>query len=312
MLDLLCLAGEVSWARLTRAAADGVNHPRLVPATPVALFLREHGDVWYALGRSVGSAAPVLTDEARRVLEQLHERGASFLKELAAATGLDQDGLRRAIGTLVACGLAVSDGFSGLRALIRPSSRAYDRRATFAGRWTATQAACPERIEDSGRGVEMQAWTLLRRYGVICRKLLAREANAAPWRELTRIYRRLEARGEIRGGRFVAGMSGEQFALSAAVSELRDVRRMRPDGLLVTLSAADPLNLAGIVTPGDRVPAMLGTRIVYRDGVPLSALEGDYLRPLTTVPAEIAAAVATALAGRPVPGVVSGYIGRGG
>jgi ATP-dependent Lhr-like helicase len=159
--------------------------------------------------------------------------------------------------------------------------------------------------------VETQARALLRRYGVVFRRLLARETNAAPWRELARVYRRLEARGEIRGGRFVAGMSGEQFALPEAVSELRDVRRMRPDGRLVTLSAADPLNLAGIVTPGDRVAAMLGTRMVYRDGVPLSVLEGDYLRPLTTVPAEIAAAVATALAGRPVPGVVSGFVGRG-
>jgi ATP-dependent Lhr-like helicase len=298
MLDLLCLAGEVSWARLTRAAADGVNHPRLVPATPVALFLREHGDVWYALGRSVGSAAPVLTDEARRVLEQLHERGASFLKELAAATGLDQDGLRRAIGTLVACGLAVSDGFSGLRALIRPSSRAYDRRATFAGRWTATQAACPERIEDSGRGVEMQAWTLLRRYGVICRKLLAREANAAPWRELTRIYRRLEARGEIRGGRFVSGMSGEQFALPQAVETLRELRRTQPGETIVTISAADPLNLTGIVTPGDRIRVAGRNRIGYRHGVPVAVREGDFVRDLAPLDGEIAITVHRTLAYR--------------
>src|SRR5262249_31474608 len=150
----------------------------------------------------------------------------------------------------------------------------------------------------------------LRRYGIVFRRLLAREANAAPWRELTRVYRRLEARGEIRGGRFVSGMSGEQFALGEAVDRLRETRRASRDGRLITISAADPLNLAGIVTTGDRVRAAATSRIVYKDGIPLAALEGDYMRSLTAIDESAAPEVAAALAGRRVPPVVSGYVGR--
>ena len=142
-----------------------------------------------------------------------------------------------------------------------------DRRTTFAGRWWALPAG-----DESGAAreaaVETQARTLLRRYGVVFRRLLTREATAAPWRDLARVCRRLEARGEIRGGRFVAGMSGEQFALPAAVQRLREIRRTPPSGRLLTISAADPLNLAGIVTAGDRIRAATGNRLVYRDGVP--------------------------------------------
>jgi len=158
--------------------------------------------------------------------------------------------------------------------------------------------------------IEAQARALLRRYGVICRRLVTREPGAAPWRDLVRTYRTLEARGEIRGGRFVSGLSGEQFALPDAVERLREIRRTTADGRLISISAADPLNLAGIVTAGERVRAQTSTRIVYRDGIPLAAMEGDFVRPLAEVPAAVASQVATALAGRPVPPVVSGYVGR--
>jgi ATP-dependent Lhr-like helicase len=156
----------------------------------------------------------------------------------------------------------------------------------------------------------MQGRALLQRYGVVCRRLLLREAGAQPWRALARVYRRLEARGEIRGGRFVAGLSGEQFALPDAVERMRDVRRTPPAGTLLVISAADPLNLSGIVTAGDRVPAVASTRIVYRDGVALAVMEGDYIRPLTTIDPAVAADVASALAGRRVPPVISGFVGR--
>ena len=186
-----------------------------------------------------------------------------------------------------------------------------DTRVDPAGRWSILRgegddaAACEA-------AVERQAWALLRRYGVVFRRLLTREANARPWRELTRIYRRLEARGEIRGGRFVTGMSGEQFALPDAIERMREIRRSPAAGTLIVVSAADPLNLAGIVTAGDRVRAIATSRIVYRDGVPLAAMEGDYVRPLAEIPAAIAGDVASALAGRRVPPIVSGYIGRTG
>jgi ATP-dependent Lhr-like helicase len=150
----------------------------------------------------------------------------------------------------------------------------------------------------------MLAWTLLRRYGVVFRRILAREATAAPWRELTRVYRRLEARGEIRGGRFVSGMSGEQFALPDAVERMRDVRRTSADGSFVTISAADPLNLAGIITEGERVRAAVGHRIVYRDGIPLAVAEGDFVRALAPIDPALAADVARALSRRRVPALL--------
>jgi ATP-dependent helicase Lhr and Lhr-like helicase len=123
------------------------------------------------------------------------------------------------------------------------------------------------------------------------------------------VYRRIEARGEIRGGRFVSGMPGEQFALPEAVERLREVRREPLDHHLITISAADPLNLTGIVTAGDRLRAVSGTRLVYRDGVPVAAMEGDILRMLAAVDSAISADVAAAAAGRRVP-VVSGFVGR--
>jgi ATP-dependent Lhr-like helicase len=292
MLDMLCLTGEVGWLRLSAPAKT--PQAALTGGTPVALFLREHADAWRRL-RTDDAGALGIPPLARRVLETLRSRGASFFNDLGAASGLESGELREGIGALVAAGLAASDGFAGLRALIKASRgvpRGRDRRAHFAGRWTASSGSDPG---DPQSAVETQAWTLLRRYGVVFRRLLTRETNAAPWRELTRVYRRLEARGEIRGGRFVSGMSGEQFALPEAVERLREIRRTPPDGRLLTIVAADPLNLVGIVTPGDRIRGLRRTRIVFRDGVPLGVLEGDAVRELTPLDRETAAAVARAL-----------------
>jgi ATP-dependent Lhr-like helicase len=144
------------------------------------------------------------------------------------------------------------------------------------GRWSlvAASAAGQEAV------VETQARALLGRYGVVFRRLLDRETNLAPWRDQVRVYRRLEARGEIRGGRFVAGMSGEQFATGEAVSRLREVRRTSGDGRVIIVAADDPLNLAGIVTPGERVRAVPSMKVAYQDGVPIAALRGKRIRPL--------------------------------
>ena len=139
--------------------------------------------------------------------------------------------------------------------------------------------------------------------------MLTRETTGITWRELVHVYRRLEARGEIRGGRFINGMSGEQFALPDAVERLRETRRTPADDRLVTISAADPLNLTGIITAGDRLRTVASNRIVYLRGVPVSAMEGDMLRALADVDPAIAPTVAAAAAGRPVP-VFSGYVGR--
>jgi ATP-dependent Lhr-like helicase len=242
------------------------------------------------------------------VRERLKARGALFFNELRAACDLTAEAAAAAIAELVAAGLITSDGFAGLRTLVSDGVP-----AQAAGRWALIgNLQESDSLTPSEAALEQQAWTLLRRYGVVFRRVLARETNVAPWRVLARVFRRLELRGEIRGGRFVAGMSGEQFALPDAVTRLREIRRTPPDGRLVVISAADPLNLAGIVTAGDRVRAVAGTRIVYRDGVPLAALEGDYMRQLAPIDSAIAGKVASALAGRPVPPVVTGYIGRTG
>ncbi|MGE3402548.1 MAG: DEAD/DEAH box helicase [Vicinamibacterales bacterium] len=297
-LDMLCLTGSVGWARLSSGPTQ------VVGATPIALFLREHADAW--LSGSASALEARYGETGSPVLTHLRTRGASFAHEIAAARNLTDDQLRSALADLVAAGLVSSDGFAGLRALIGASPM-----YASAGRWFALSAAAASGQDPRGEtaALETCAWALLRRYGVIFRRLLTREPSAAPWRDLARIYRRLEARGEIRGGRFVAGMSGEQFALPEAVERLREVRRSAPDGALITISAADPLNLTGIVTPGDRIRAAAGNRIVYRDGVPVAAMEGDMLKTLAPLDAEVAEQAAAAAAGRRVP-VVRGFVGR--
>ncbi len=290
MLDMLCLAGEVCWARLSTGPTP------VVGATPIALFLREHIEAWLSL-RSTGAAAL----DANPILGHLRTRGASFSHDLAAACGLSENDLRAAISDLVAAGLVTSDGFAGLRGLVGVSS------AATTGRWSML----PSIADPATRENAVEAWArvLLQRYGVMFRRLLTREAPDVPWRELARVYRRLEARGEIRGGRFVSGMSGEQFALPEAVERLREIRRSPLDDRLITLSAADPLNLTGVVTPGDRIRAIPSNRLVYRNGVPVAAMEGDMLRILEPIDPAIARDVAAAAAGRRVP-VISGYVGR--
>jgi ATP-dependent Lhr-like helicase len=315
MLDTLCLTGDVGWARLSRP--DPVVSD-IVAATPIALFLREHADVWCETGERDDPA-----DEA--VLDALRTRGALFFHQIDAACGLGEKALRTAIARLAAAGLITSDGFAGVRALLNsntPLKRAgrwsVVRRTSLAGEPPSRMGASagqgpPSRAGASARQsdaiVETHARALLRRYGVVFRRLLAREIIATPWRDLVRVYRRLEARGEIRGGRFVSGMSGEQFALPEAVERMREVRRGAHDGRYVTISAADPLNLTGVVTTGERVRAIAGHRIVYRNGVPLAVLEGEYLRPLAEIAPNLAAEVATALVGRPMPPILSGFVG---
>jgi ATP-dependent helicase Lhr and Lhr-like helicase len=315
MLDLLCLTGEVAWARLSNAntaarleETTATPEPiRLTPATPVALFIREHADAWQALRSSGVDPTARLNDNARRILDVLRTRGASFFGDLRSACDLTLDDTRLALGMLVASGLVASDGFSGLRALIKRASSRFSlgtRAANFSGRWAprqrSGQATIAAATDRSGydEAVEIQAWALLRRYGVVFRRVLTRESIAAPWRDLTRVYRRLEARGEIRGGRFVSGMSGEQFALPLAVERLREVRRTPADGRLQAISTADPLNLAGIVTSGDRIRAAARNRLVYRDGIPLAVLEGEFVRELAPIEPAIAADVSHALSSR--------------
>jgi ATP-dependent helicase Lhr and Lhr-like helicase len=277
-LDDLCLAGRVSWVRAGPHGerSSGGRRPGPLRTTPITLMAREHARAWARHGTPATSPP---STSAQRVLEFIGQHGASFFAEIVAATRLLRSQAEDAIAELVALGLLTSDGFGGLRALLTPSDRrrssaAIGRRRRpsgrgmeFAGRWALSGPALPSRQED---GVEHIARTLLRRYGVVFWRLLEREAPLPPWRDLLRVYRRLESRGEIRGGRFVAGFSGEQFALPEALGMLRDMRHRRPCGSLTSVSAADPLNLIGILTPGPRLPALTGNRVLYRDGLPLA------------------------------------------
>src|SRR5205085_6195652 len=224
-----------------------------------------------------------LSHSAAAVLGVLDERGASFFGDLVNATGLLRTEVEKGLGELVAWGLVTADGFAGLRALLAPSDRrrpvgGFRRRGKVApfgvetaGRWSRVRSPVSLPEEQVAEAV---AWQLLRRYGVVFRRLATRETLLAPWRDILRAYRRLEARGEIRGGRFVGGFSGEQYALPEAVGLLRNVRREQPTGQLVAVSGADPFNLAGIITPGDVVPALATNRILYRDGIRVAVREG--------------------------------------
>ena len=282
-IDMLCLSGRIAWGRMT--PMDGAGKAPL-KTSPIALMVREHTGLW----RIAAATDPeVLTSQGRAVHEALLARGASFFHELVAATGLLRTHVERALGELAGVGLVTADSFSGLRALLMPSEkrkdlsggRASSRRSAYgvdtAGRWALlageSSIAGEARVEAIARG-------LLRRYGIVFRALLSRESRLPTWRELVMVYRRLEARGEIRGGRFVGGFGGEQFALPDAVGRLRAVRKTEKSGELIVLSAADPLNLVGILTPDARVAAIARSRILLRDGIAIAAWEGGEVRRL--------------------------------
>ena len=278
-IDRLCLSGRVAWGRLSPANGTGKAPLR---SSPIALMLREHAGLWRAAAEP---DAGELSSEANAVYEALRSRGASFFHEIVSATGQLRTQAGRSLGELAGSGLVTADSFGGLRALLAPSDkhkrRSRRRRPAYevdtAGRWALLRG---DAAVDDGKRVEEIARALLRRYGVVFRALLARESRLPTWRELAGVYRRLEARGEIRGGRFVSGFGGEQFALSDAVGRLRAVRKLDKSGELVALSGADPLNLVGIVTPEARVGAITPNRVLYRDGLAIAALEGGELRRL--------------------------------
>ena len=238
-------------------------------------------------------------------MDALQSSGALFFSELVRRSGLLPSQVEEALSQLAALGLVTSDSFDGLRALLVPSNKrptfgrniSKRRRKTnlasieFAGRWSLLRRQTA--LQSSGNGAEDSehdtaaakfARALLHRYGVVFRRLLERESLSITWYELGRIYRRWEARGEIRGGYFVGGISGEQFALPEAIGLLRSIRKTSPNGELITLSAADPLNLQGILTPGPRIAALTANRILFRDGLPIAALEAGEVRKLSGAP----------------------------
>jgi ATP-dependent helicase Lhr and Lhr-like helicase len=296
-LDQLCLTGAVGWGRLSPhpatlesgGASDGSapRQRRVIPTSvaPITFFVREEAD-WMGISKNPhfsqnqgevghptserGHPGSGLSSGAQVVLEFLKQRGASFFADIVRGTGKLKAEIETALWELVAAGVVTADGFDNLRSLIDPKRRAGQgsgkiaRPRHSAGRWALLHA---DAAVERPRAIEAACWMLLRRYGIVIRDLLARESNLPPWRELLMAFRRLEDRGEIRGGRFVDGFLGEQFALPVAVESVRAMRGLPLGGDSITLSAADPLNLVGILVPGDRVPAISGRTVAYRDGI---------------------------------------------
>ncbi|MDE3219119.1 MAG: DEAD/DEAH box helicase [Nitrospirota bacterium] len=304
-LDRLCLSGAVSWGRLSphpRLAQESACTPgrRIVPTAvaPISLFPREQGGWLLAAfgdeGRTQTPDPPAgLSDVARDLSRVLRDGGASFFADLVRSTGRLSSEVEDGLWELVAAGLATADGFDNLRALMDPRRRRAEGRERSrrprhsAGRWSLLRIAISHSLSAHATqhsafspqhaAVEPVARQLLRRYGVVFRDLLGRESLALSWRELLVQYRRMELQGEIRGGRFVGGFTGEQFALPEAVESLRAMRTGNESGAAshdIKLSASDPLNLAGVILPGPRVPAVPSNFVVFRDGAFVRAVLG--------------------------------------
>ena len=321
-LDEQCLSGRFVWTRLAPRKTDPTRNVAPVRATPITLVSRRNVRIWSSLTESV--EAVHLSSKGQSVVDYVRMHGASFFDELAEGAGLLPSQAEEALSELVALGLVNSDSFGGLRALLVPADRRRPtaggkrrrRVALFgmdtAGRWALVHRrgpsaaahvpaaersqASPAATAPSASSARLQAMrqddetiehiakALLKRWGVVFWRLLAREADwLPPWRDLLMCYRRLEARGEIRGGRFVAGFTGEQYALPEAIGLLREARRKPHSQHCVSLSGADPLNLVGILTPGPRLPALSGNRVLYRDGLPVATLSGGEVRFLEAV-----------------------------
>ncbi|MFN2498377.1 MAG: DEAD/DEAH box helicase [Pyrinomonadaceae bacterium] len=335
-LDALCLSGEVVWARLTPPASaarsttneNGVEKARgaaPVRNTPIALLRRKNFAIWNSVFPQPTLSELEFSTTTQVVHDYLTTRGASFFTDIVEGTKLLRSQVEESLAELVANGLVVSDSFTGLRALLTPGSRKTQAAAkrkhrqpvyemSSAGRWSILQREFDKPKSDrSGfseqpapETVEEIARILLKRYGVVFKRVLEREGITLPWRVLLRMYHRLEARGELRGGRFVAGISGEQFALPEAVGMLRAIRRSgrtteelfrgsaiakdemfkgvigdvsdQSSDSMISISAADPLNLVGIITPGGRITAHTSNRILYRHGEPITILEAGETR----------------------------------
>ena len=319
-LDDLCTSGRTLWTRLRPLAAGSQGGGRSsLRTTPILLLPRRAAPTWSRL--AAASAASVdeeaVGGRAQRVFDFLEASGASFFDEIAEGSHLLRAELEDALAELVVRGRANCDSYAGLRALLVPAakrataaSRSRRRVALFAvedaGRWSVVRAPqanvtkMPPASADaklSAESLEHVARTLLRRYGVVCFQLLEREAAwLPPWRELVRVYRRLEARGEIRGGRFIAGVTGEQFALPDAIATMRAVRRQPPDDALVCLSASDPANLLGTVLNGPKVPRVAGSRVLYRDGLAIGTSIAGQIELLVELDPSQARAATRALA----------------
>jgi ATP-dependent Lhr-like helicase len=292
-LDALCLQGRVSWARITpiKATPSATAGAGPIRTTPVTLALRNNLVHWYAPNES----RHVLSPAAQHVLSHLQSHGASYFSDIIQSTEMLRSQVQDALAELVGQALVTADSFAGLRSLLLPQSKRdgigprhhrhrhalVEHQMQSAGRWAIVSLSTKP---TSPKSVEVQAATLLRRYGVVFRAILERESNLPPWRDLLYAYRRLEARGDIRGGRFVTGFTGEQYALPEAVALLRKQKKQDPSGTHISLSAADPLNLLGVLDQQPRLITTLPNRFLLKDGLTIATLQTGEVQWLTDVP----------------------------
>ncbi len=320
-LDVLCLSGKFAWGRFRINNNSKNSGP--VKTTPISIVSRPALGIWKA--ESNTEKPFELSHNAKKIQDVLSQYGAMFFNEITEKTGLMRGQAEEAMNELVSCGLLTSDSFTGLRALLLPAK--YSTQAgrsknnivfsmEQAGRWSLLSPAVSSAdISEKKKSLEAIARTLLKRYGVVFRRLAEKENLTPRWRELIKIYRLMEARGEIRGGRFVEGMYGEQFALPETISLLRKIRKDEKSGRLISISASDPLNLTGVITPGKRVSALYGNRILFMDGIPVAVKDGKEIALLPAADIDALKGrewqVRQALVQRNIPPRLKAYIGKG-
>jgi ATP-dependent Lhr-like helicase len=329
LLDQLCFTGRIGWGRFTLPEPRNVRAGGPIRSSPISLFARENLRHWLELA---GVSDPTeFSPDAKQTLETLSQFGALFFGEIVRFTHLLPSRVEQALAELARGGYVTADGFEGLRALLLPEEkrapfggaprRRHHRSVTsveFGGRWSLLRKKPSEAPEAEStataqreEALEIFARVLLRRYGVVSRRITEKESLHIPWFEIIRVFRRLEARGEVRGGYFVCGLSGEQFARPEAIGLLRSIRKAKAKGELIAISAADPLNLAGILTPGPRIAAITAHRILLRDGIPIAALKAGQVIALDGSAMEPERAIANALRiGTMLPKLRPYYAGR--
>ncbi len=298
MLETLSLTGRIRWLRLAVPVLHNKQKSAPISHSPIAIIQRQQQDYWCRLHPLPAMEIP-LGAYARKVADVLQQQGALFFIDIVKHTGILRTQVEAALGELVNWGLVTADSFAGLRAFISPAAKRARRNGRYArrhqafslfdqaGRWSLLERSNADEDVLTKKAIEadqvMTAQRLLRRYGIVFRKVLERETGLPPWRDLLRIYWRMEARGDIRGGRFVQSVSGEQFALPEAVGSLRSLRNSKPSGDYVVISAADPLNVQGILLPGNKIPVSASTRVIYQDGKVVATIDKQGIHYLYTV-----------------------------
>ena len=325
-LDVLCLSGKIQWGKFRtngQQTSNKVSTP--IKTTPISLVYRNKINYWKQIGYKKENSDTKFSLAAKNVLEVIKNQGACFFDDLMKQTKLLKVEVENAISELVSMGLVTSDSYTGLRALLVPqkyklgNGKRHRQSMAFnmqeAGRWSTLPSLGSEPcLPMSKNDIEDFARIILNRYGVVFRRILEKEKFAPPWRDLVRVLRTMEARGEIRGGRFVSGVWGEQYALAEAIPMIRKVRKKLLTNELITLSAADPLNLSGIITPGRKIPAHYSNRILYRDGIPVALKEGkevQYLLPQKETDSNEHWQLRDALIQRKISPKLRAYLGKG-